>query len=373
MAGALAGLRVLDAATLLAAPLITAVLADHGADVVRLEPPGGDPYRESARHLWALTGRGKRSLVLDLETAEDRRRLHAAIGGIDVIVVNEPAARLQRRGLDHETLAALHAGLIYVHVSGFGLDGPAADFPGNGTLAEAYSGLTHMTGDPDGPPVLPSVPLGDAVTAYVGAFGILAAWHQRQQNGGAGQIVDVNPVDAMLHMTAPILSGFDESTSPHRLGSRLPGVALRNVFATGDGGWVAVSASTSRQERSVRELVGAAASETPEVALRRWAAERPRDQVLAAMVEARIPVASVNTAHDLIADPHLRYRNAIRSLRHHDGNPVRVPAPAPRLLSGAGHPSDQLAAIGEHTAEVLEQWHVAAQPNRRRGATDDIG
>lgn len=355
--GALAGLRVLDAASLLAAPLISSVLADHGADVVRLEPPGGDPYRESARHLWALTARGKRSLVLDLEVAEDRRRLHAVIPGIDVIVVNEPTARLQRRGLDHETLTALNSGLIYVHVSGFGLDGPAAGRPGNGTLAEAFSGLTHMTGDPDGPPVLPSVPLGDAVMAYVGAFGIMTAWYQRQMNGGAGQVIDVNPVDAMLHMTAPVLSGFDGSAPPpHRLGSRLPGIGLRNVFATGDGGWVAVSASTSRQERSIRELVGAGDSDAPEVALGRWAAARPRDEVLAVLQEARIPVAPVNTAADILADPHLRHRNAIRTLRTEGDDAVQVPAPAPRSLPGVGQPPDRLAGVGEHTAEVLRDW-----------------
>ncbi|ETB36328.1 acyl-CoA transferase [Mycobacterium avium subsp. hominissuis 10-5606] len=356
--GALAGLRVLDAASLLAAPLISSVLADHGADVVRLEPPGGDPYRESARHLWALTARRKRSLVLDLNTIEGRQELHSVVPAIDAVVVNEPTNRLRRRGLDHETLEHLNAGLIYVHVSGFGLDGPAADRPGNGTLAEAYSGLTHMTGDPDGPPVLPSVPLGDAVTAYVGAFGVLTAWYQRQLNGGVGQVVDVNPVDAMLHITAPLVSGFDETAPPpHRLGSRMADAALRNVFATRGGEWVAVSVSTPRQELSVRDLVGAAASEDAEDALRRWTATRSRDEVLAAMYTARIPVAPVKTAHDIVADPHLQYRNAIEILRYGDGAPIGVPAPAPRLQS-AGPPSGQLSAIGEHTAEVLQEWRV---------------
>jgi crotonobetainyl-CoA:carnitine CoA-transferase CaiB-like acyl-CoA transferase len=356
MNGALAGLRVLDAASLLAAPLITSVLADHGADVVRLEQPGGDPYRESAHHLWALTARCKRSLVLDLETAPDRRRLHAVVPGIDVIVVNEPTARLRRRGLDHEALARLNPGLIYVHVSGFGLDGPAADRPGSGTLAEAYAGLTHMTGDPEGPPVLPSVPLGDAVMAYVGAFGVLAACYQRHVNGGPGQIVDVNPVDAMLHIAAPMLSGFDESAPPTRLGSRLPGVAVRNVFAAEDGGWVAVSISTARQEHIVRELVGCTAGEDPELALRRWVAGRPRHEVLAAMLAARVPVAPVNTAHDILTDPHLNSRKAIRTLRGDGAACVRVPAPAPRLLAGPNRPSEQLPGVGQHTAEVLQEW-----------------
>lgn len=362
MNGALAGLRVLDAASLLAAPLITSVLADHGADVVRLEQPGGDPYRESAHHRWALTARCKRSMVLDLETAADRQRLHAVIPGIDVIVVNEPTARLRRRGLDHERLASLNPGLIFVHVSGFGLDGPAADRPGSGTLAEAYSGLTHMTGDPDGPPVLPSVPLGDAVTAYVGAFGVLAACYQRHVNGGPGQIIDVNPVDAMLHITAPLLSGFDESAPPTRLGSRLPGVAVRNVFATEDGGWVAVSISTTRQEQSVKDLVGCTATEDPEAALRRWAAARRRDEVLDAMLAARIPAAPVNTAHDILTDSHLNYRKAIRTLRE-NGATFRIPAPAPRLLADPGRPSDHLPGVGEHTTEVLQQW---SSPSRRR-------
>lgn len=361
MAAALAGLRVLDAASLLAAPLITSVLADHGADVVRLEPPGGDPYRESAHHLWALTSRGKRSLVLDLESAEDRQRLHAIVPSLDVIVVNDPTARLQRRGLDHEALAALNPGLVYVHVTGFGLDGPASDRPGNGTLAEAYSGLTHMTGEPDGPPVLPSVPLGDAVTAYVGAFGVLAACHQRRVTGGPGLVVDVNPVDAMLHVTAPVLSGFDEAAPPERLGSRLPGVALRSVFATGDDRWVAISVATARQERSVRELIGATASQDPEAVLRSWASARPRDEVLDALLAVRIPVAPVNSASDLLTDPHLQYRKAIRWLSDGGADTIRVPAPAPRLLGSPGGPSDRLPGVGEHTLDVLQEWSIRAQ------------
>lgn len=202
-AGPLAGLRVIDAASLYAAPLLASMLADQGADVVKLEPPGGDPYRSTV--FWPLTARGKRSVVLDLATDAGRQSLHGLVRAADVVVVNEPAARLARRGLDPDTLLTVNPSLVIAHVSGYGADGPLATRTGNGTLGEAFAGLTHMTGTADGPPVLPSVPLGDAVMAFAGAFGVLVAWHAVRTSGGPGRVVDVNPVDAMLHVVGPTL------------------------------------------------------------------------------------------------------------------------------------------------------------------------
>jgi formyl-CoA transferase len=140
-AGALAGLRVLDAASLLAS-----LLADHGADVVKVEPPGGDGYR--ATPFWPLVARGKRSVVLDLGDPAGRAALRGLVAIADVVVVNEPAERLTRRGLDPASLLAVNPGLVVAHVSGYGADGPYGARPGNGTLSEAFAGLTHMTGSP---------------------------------------------------------------------------------------------------------------------------------------------------------------------------------------------------------------------------------
>lgn len=356
---ALAGLRVLDSATLLAAPLISAIMADHGADVVRLEPPGGDPYRSQAPDLWVAIGRRKRSLVLDLDSPEGRADLHRLIPGVDVVIVNEPVKRLQRRGLDHATLAALNPDLIYVHVTGFGLDGPAADRPGNGTIAEAFAGLTFMTGQAEGPPMLSSVPLGDAVTAYVGAFGIMVAWYQKVRNGGGGQLIDVNPVDAMLHIVAPVLARA-QVPEPRRDGGRMPHAALRNVFCCSDGRWLAVSVSTPRQADAVRRLVGAQPAQQFEERFAQWVSEFPRDEAVSLLVGLKVPVSPVNSVSEVLNDSHMRSRNCVQTLAPSDdlgGAFARVAAPAPRLISAIGAPSDRLPALGAHSEEVLRQWN----------------
>jgi formyl-CoA transferase len=389
-AGALAGLRVLDAASLYAAPLLASLLADHGADVVKVEPPGGDGYR--ATPFWPLVARGKRSVVLDLGDPAGRAALRGLVATADVVVVNEPAERLARRGLDPASLLAVNPGLVVAHVSGYGADGPYAARPGNGTLSEAFAGLTHMTGAADGPPVLPSVPLGDAVMAFAGAFGVLAACLDVRAGGGRGRVVDVNPVEPMLHVVGPTLTGptltgptltaavagradppGPAATVPHppgRLGSRMDGAALRNVFATADGHWVAISVSTARQLSSLAVLVGAptdAAGPELEEAVRGWLADRYRADVIERLTLARLPVAPVNTAHDVVADPHVLHRRALRRLRTTDGRTVLVPAATPRADEDARAAADAttepevLPTVGQHTAQVLAEWITAGR------------
>src|SRR5262249_20234316 len=192
--GPLAGLRVLDTASLYAGPFISTVLADHGADVIKVEPPGGDPYRVEHRPLWVILARDKRSVTINLGTEAGCDLLRRLAGHIDVLVLNMLPHQLERRGLTWDRLSAINPDLVLVCVTSFGLDGPNAELPGSGTLGEAFAGLTHLTGHPDSKPMLASVPLGDAVTGWVGAFGVLAACYARAQ-GGAGQLIDVNPVD----------------------------------------------------------------------------------------------------------------------------------------------------------------------------------
>ncbi|WP_261558972.1 CoA transferase [Frankia tisae] len=374
--GPLAGLRVLDAASLYAAPLLASLLADQGADVVKLEPPGGDAYR--ATGFWPLVARGKRSIILDPADADGRAALRGLVAVADVVVVNEPAARLAARGLDPETMLAVNPRLVVAHVSGYGADGPAAGRPGNGTMGEAFAGLTHMTGDAGGAPMLPSVPLGDAVMAYAGAFGVAAACHDVRVNGRPGRVVDVNPVEAMLHVVGPTLvsaaaelaAGAEPSG---RLGGGLAGSALRDVFACADGRWLAVSVSTPRQLRDLAAVVGAptgTAGEALGEAVRTWAGGLDRAEAVERLAAARLPGAPVNTAHDVVSDPHLRHRRALRTLRTPDGATVTVPAPAPRaagdpdahgLATGGAPDAGVLPTAGQHTGEVLREWTAPAQ------------
>lgn len=342
--------------SLYAAPFLSTVLADHGADVVKIEPPGGDSYRHVPTRLWSLVARGKQSLVVDLRTDEGCAQVRELVAAVDVVVVNMPARLLERRGLGWETLSAINPSLVMVVVSGFGLDGPYADRPGNGTLAEASAGLTHVTGDPDGPPVLPSTALGDAITGYIGAFGVLAACY-RQRSGGGGALVDVNPVDAVLQMMGPVLAGYDVSgPPPGRLGSRLPGHVVRNVFQAGDGRWVVISASTPRHLRDLATTCG----QQPDVpvaaleeAVRQWVSARPRNEVLEVLGGQRLPVAPVNDAADLLGDPHLTQRGAIRRVDTVENGPVFNPAPAPRFAGHGTTGGTRTPDLDEHAAPLF--------------------
>jgi crotonobetainyl-CoA:carnitine CoA-transferase CaiB-like acyl-CoA transferase len=360
--GALAGLRVIDTATLYGAPFIATLLADHGADVIKVEPPGGDPYRHFPSRMWPLLARGKRSIELDLRSEEGCAVLRRLARETDVIVVNMPPTLLTKRGLDYKTLSIDNPGLIMALVTGFGLDGPYADRPGNGSLAEAYAGLTHVTGDPAGPPVIASVPLGDAVTGTMGAFGVLAACYLRLAHGGPGQVVDINPLDALLHVTGPAQTEYTGvGPSPTRLASRLRGSIVRNVFPTLEGEWVTISLSTPRHLEELAELIGhtqrgddGRPTGDLEATLRSWTSDRTRADIVDTLVQRRLPVAPVLSANDIRHDPHLTARSALHMIVSPEQGVIASPAPAPRLLASPAPVRTRTPELGEHTEEILE-------------------
>src|SRR4051794_40743660 len=193
--GALEGLRVLDISTLFAAPQIATALGDLGADVVKVEPPQGDPLRAMGAQrdgrslMWALVARNKRAITLDFDTKVGLDLLHRLVAQADVLVENCSRSTLERRRCTYDELAMRNSRLVMVSVSCYGASGPYGDRPGAGTLAEAFGGLTNMIGEADGPPMLPSVALGDSVTAMAGVIGALAACYHRDARDGPGQHV----------------------------------------------------------------------------------------------------------------------------------------------------------------------------------------
>ncbi|MBY8862868.1 CoA transferase [Nocardia sp. CA2R105] len=361
MSGALAGLRVIDASTLYAAPYLATLLADHGADVVKIEQPGGDTYRHHPGRMWPLLARGKRSVELDLRSDEGCAVLRRLVADVDVLVVNLPPATLAKRGIDFPTLHALNPELVYVSVTGYGQDGPYADRPGNGTIGEAFTGLTHVTGDPDGPPVLPSVPMGDAVTAVTGAFGVLAACYHRLAHGGGGQLVDVNPIDSLLQAGAPIHAEYDGAGEvPVRLGSRLRDSVVRNVFPTEDDRWVAISASTPRHLSDLATLAGHGLRDDDgvpigdvEASVREWTSKRHHTAVVEELVNRRLPVSLVQTAREIRDDAHVRSRGCLTEMTTDEQGAITVPVAAPRLSVTPAEPASRTPVVGQHTDAVL--------------------
>jgi len=333
---ALAGLRVLDVATLFSAPQIATMLGDYGAEVLKLEPPGGDPLRrmgvqrDGKSVVWELLGRNKRSLELDLETDEGQAEFREHVQWADVLVENFSPELRARRHCTYEELSAINEGLVHVAVSCFGLTGPYADRPGNGTIAEAFAGLTHMIGEPDGPPILPSVAIGDTLTAFWGVIGALVACWNRDVKGGKGRLVDVAMYEPILAVMATTIASWDgKSEPPKRTGSRVPGGVPRSVYETRDGQYVAVSGTTDAQVARVLKIIG---RDTPEdrerygtsaarlehaddldVLVAQWIVQHDRDAALGAFLEARVPVTAVNTARDVVTDEQVQTRDSLEA------------------------------------------------------------
>lgn len=376
---ALEGLRVLDLSTLFSAPQIGAMLGDLGADVVKLELPAGDPLRRlglsrgghSLSH--AMAGRNKRCITLDLDCQEGREVFARLVDAADVLVENWPRAALERWGATWPELSRRNPRLVVVSVSGFGRSGPYAERPGAGTLAEAFAGLTHLTGEAEGPPMLPSIPVGDVLTAVVGVVGTLAACYHRDAGGGEGQHVDVSMYEPVLELLSGAVVGWEGSgPAPMRSGSRLAGGAPRNVYRAGDARWLVVSATTDAQAGRVLGLLGRddaahrerfgksqariAHADELDALVAEWIAERSREEVLAAFEAQRIPAGPVNDLADLAADPHVRARGSLQVVDDEVLGSVTLVSPAPRLEGTPGRIRHLGAAMGAHNAEVYAEW-----------------
>ncbi len=374
---ALTGLRVIDLSNLLAAPQVSALLGDFGADVLKLEPPGGDPLlglgvaRGGRSVPYSLANRGKRIAEVDLEAPDGRAMAAQLIEAADVVVVNQPRSLLERWELTYEQVSARNPRLVYVWVTCYGAEGPYAELPGNGSLAEAFAGLTHLTGAADGPPVLPSSALGDPLVAVSGLIGTLLACYARDVGGAPGQLVDVSMFEPVLGLLGLTVAAWDgDSEPPMRTGSRVQGGVPRNVYETSDGRWIVLSGTTDAQVSRVLHVIGAEASQERygtssarlavadelDALVADWIRRRPRAEVVAAFREARVPVSPVNDLADLAADPHVQARQSLIAL----GDDVLAAAPFPRLSATPGSieqlgPRERLEA-----AAALRQWTAPA-------------
>jgi crotonobetainyl-CoA:carnitine CoA-transferase CaiB-like acyl-CoA transferase len=373
--GALSGLTVLDISTLFSAPQVSAMLADLGADVIKVEPPGGDPLRaigakrQGHSLMWALVNRNKRAITLDMRQPEGQELLRQLATKVDVLVENMPIDTLRRWGCTYEELAARNPRLVVVSVSTYGRSGPYSERTGAGTLAEAYGGLTYMTGEGDGPPMLPSLPLGDSLCALSGVIGALSACYYRDVAGGPGQHVDVSMYEPILQMLSPTIAAYERGGEvPSRTGSRVPGGVPRNVYRTAEGHWIVVSGTTDAQVARILTLMG---TDTPEMVARfgrsedrlkngdeldamvaRWVATQSREQALGALLEVRVPAAPVNDVPSILSDPHIMARGDVVTLPDDDVGSVDIVAPVPRLSVTPGTIQTPAPKLGADNAAV---------------------
>jgi crotonobetainyl-CoA:carnitine CoA-transferase CaiB-like acyl-CoA transferase len=358
--GPLAGLRVVDAATLVAGPMVATTLGEFGAEVIKVEQPGsGDPMRtwgdrkDGIGLVWKSVSRNKRCVTLDLRQAEGQALLHELLDVSDVLVVGNRPSALERWGLDYGSVHARHPRLVVLHVSGYGAGGPHSDRPGYGTLAEAMSGFAQVVGQPDGPPTLPPFMLADGVAAQAATWAVMMALYHRDVNGGEGQLIDINLIEPLARTIESSTLAFDQlGRIPGRVGNALPASAPRNAYRTADGKWMAISsASPAIAVRVFRAIDRPDLAEDPDYIdpVRRqerfaevdglvgdWVARRPLDEVMKVFLDAEIAAAPVYDAEQLLADEHLAARGTFVPVDDPDFGTVRVQAPLARLSETPG-------------------------------------
>ena len=334
--GALAGVRVLDLATLFAGPMAATILGDFGADVIKVEhPTKGDPVRNHGPSKngiplwWAMLSRNKRTIALYLGDPRGAEIAKKLIATCDVLIENFRPGTLEGWGLSPEELHRINPGLVIARVTGFGQFGPYSARPGFGTLAESMSGLAAISGEEGRAPLLPPIALTDEITGLAAAFATMVALHS-----GVGQVVDVNLLETIFQMMGPLLSVYQlTGEQQQRLGSGIPYTVPRGTFECSDGKWVGVSASSDTVAARVLDILGVAndprfASFNLRVEHRQelnellitWCATRPQAEVLRVFEEADAAIGPVYDMADIDQDPHFAAREMIQ---HLEGTPMQ--------------------------------------------------
>jgi len=338
--GPLSGLQVVEICTTIAGPACARLLGDMGADVIKIEPPEGDPVRQMGQHadgqsLYAASIlRNKRSIALDLKTPAGRQIAADLIAKADILVENNRPGVLERLGLGYDALSARNPGLVMVRISGYGQTGPYAERPGYGAICEAVGGVRHMTGDPDRPPARVALATTDYLSSVHAAFGAVAAIHARSRTG-KGQVVDVALYEAAYTQMEPVVPAYDKlGLVPQREGSNLPSMAPNSSYPTRDGGWMLIAANSQPTWRRLvalmqqPELLTDPRFETiqargkPEhmkaidAIVADWTRQHDGPQLEDMLRQGEVPCTRVYTIADIYNDPHFAARQMLPQVPH---------------------------------------------------------
>lgn len=374
MTGALTGLRVIDCSRLIAGGVLATVLADHGADVVKVENPrGGDPLRTWLRDRgelwWKVYARGKRSVTLNLTAPRGQALLRRLLRDADVLIENYVPGTFEGWGLGWNVLSTDNPRLVFARVSGWGQDGPYRERPGFGTMVEAMSGFAHTTGDADGPPTLPSFPMADMVAALAGCTAVLAALRHRDHVSGRGQVVDISLYEPLLSVLGPDAAGYAlDGTVRERHGNTSDNASPRGTYRTRDGKWIALSASTPASAAALFGSLGLAHllgdprfatndarvrhNELVDGALAGAIAERTLDEMRGLFESSDLTACAVYDIADIAKDPHVIARGILVDVPDPELGAVRMTAPTPRLQATPAGVRWAGPPLGAHNAEV---------------------
>jgi crotonobetainyl-CoA:carnitine CoA-transferase CaiB-like acyl-CoA transferase len=374
--GPLAGVRVLDLSRLVAGNMLSLQLADFGADVIKIEPPSGDPlrdWRDGGQELhWKTYARNKRSVVLNFRHAAAKDALLRLAATADVLIENYRPGTLEEMGLGPDVLHGKNPDLIVARVSGFGQTGPYAPLPGFGTLVEAMSGFAARTGFPDREPVLPPLALADMIAGLYGAFAVATALRARDKGSARGQVIDLSLLESIFSVLGPEAAIYRQTgTVKARVGSASNTSSPRNVYRCADGHHVALSGSTETMARRLFQVIGRAdmivdarfSSNSQRVkhrplvdqAVGAWFATKIRDEALRIMREAGVTVGPVYDIADAVKDEHFRGRGIIVEVEDVELGSLPMHNIVPRLSDTPGTWRRPAPRIGEHTDALLTE------------------
>lgn len=378
----LSGLRVIELGQLIAGPFASKILAEFGADVIKIEPPKtGDPLRtwrllhEGTSVWWAAHARNKRSVTLDLRQPEGQEIIRQLAKDADILIENFRPGAMEKWGLGFQALHAINPKLIMLRVSGYGQSGPYRDRPGFGVIGEAMGGLRFLSGEPGRPPVRVGVSIGDTLSGLHGVIGVMMALRHREQQGGVGQEVDVALYESVFNMMESLLpeySKFGVVRQPS--GASMPGIVPTNAYLCNDGRYALIAGNGDSIYKRLMETIGrndlatdphlannigrAANADLIDAAISSYTQQHSLEFVLEAMNAAGVPAGKSYDAADIAQDPHYQARDMILEATLPDGSTVQVPGIVPKLSQTPGQVTRPAPALGQHTAEVLGELGI---------------
>ncbi|MCU4409170.1 CaiB/BaiF CoA-transferase family protein [Acinetobacter sp. V89_4] len=385
MSLALEKIKVLEIGTLIAAPFATRILAEFGAEVIKIEPIGkGDPLRKwrKLHHgtslWWYLQSRNKKSLALNLKSPEAIALIKKMIVDTDILVENMRPGALEKLGLDWETLKLINPKLTFVRISGYGQSGPYKDKPGFGAIGEAMGGIRYTTGSQDSAPARVGVSLGDSLASLHAVIGALMSIVNIKTNNGNGQIVDVSLAESVFNIMESVVPEYDlHGFIRERSGGSLPGIAPSNTYRTKDNAFVVIAGNSDPIFKRLMHVIGredlanrpefehndgrAQQSDLLDAAIESWSRQHSIDAVLQQLEQAEVPSGRIYSVADMVNDPHFNARDMLLSTELPDGQVVKMPGIVPKLSETPGQVKWRGPELGEHTESVLKQYGYQAE------------
>ncbi|WP_428718995.1 CaiB/BaiF CoA transferase family protein [Undibacterium curvum] len=396
--GPLAGIRVLELGTLIAGPFCARMLAEFGAEVIKIEAPdAGDPLRQwrvlkdGTSLWWSVQARNKKSLTLNMKSEEGQQIARQLALDADIIIENYRPGVLEKWQLGYEDLKAINPATIMVRISGYGQTGPMRDLPGFGAIGESMGGLRYVSGHADRPPVRVGISIGDSVAALHGVIGTMMALRHRDVTGGRwngqqgaacvagqGQMVDVALYESVFNLMESLVPEFDVAgVVRERTGGALPGIVPSNTYTTADGENIVIAGNGDAIFHRLMKAIGrddlaydqqllrndGRVPRTAEIdaAIQQWCSTQTIDTALACLQQADVPVGKIYSVRDMMQDPQFQARQMFEQHNFADGSPVKLPAITPKLSVTPGATNWLGPQLGQHNEEILQSLGYSSE------------